>query len=111
MRLLVDEDEVLLARGGVAVPSNSTTGMLPMNWPRGAASSSAGKRSSEYAVPNALYSTSGVNTSSQRSVDELARVRHVPGAQRVEFDEVGGALRVVGQSAPQVRLESDTFPE
>src|SRR5262249_21594991 len=35
-------------------PSNSTTGMLPMNCPRGAASSSAGKRSSVYGVPNAL---------------------------------------------------------
>ena len=48
-------------------PSNSTTGMFPMNWPRGAAVSSAGKRSSVYGVPKALYSTSGVNTSSQRS--------------------------------------------
>ena len=38
-----------------------------MNCPRGAAASSAGKRSRSYAVPNALYSASGVNTSSQRS--------------------------------------------
>ena len=38
-----------------------------MNWPRGAAASSAGKRSREYGVPNAVYTASGVNTSSQRS--------------------------------------------
>ena len=34
-------------------------------------------------------------------LDELARVRHVPGAQRVQFDEVGGPVRVVGHSAPR----------
>src|SRR5205823_14112901 len=35
-------------------PSNSTTGMFPMNWPRGAAASRAGKRSSVYGVPKAV---------------------------------------------------------
>ena len=72
-----------------------------MNWPRGAASSSAGKRSSEYGVPNALYSTSGVNTSSQRSGDELARERHVAGAERVQLDEVGRAVVVLGHGGPR----------
>ena len=48
-------------------PSSSTTGMLPMNWPRGAAARSAGIRSTVYAVPKALYSASGVKTSSHLS--------------------------------------------
>src|SRR5262249_15570657 len=48
-------------------PSNSTTGMFPMNWPRGAAASSSGIRSSGYDVPKALYSASGVKTSSHLS--------------------------------------------
>src|SRR5581483_3291764 len=47
--------------------SNSTTGAFPMNWPRGAAASRAGKRSSVYGVPKAVYTASGVNTSSHRS--------------------------------------------
>ena len=49
-----------------ASPSSSTTGMFPMNCPRGAAASNAGNRSSGYGVPNAWYSASGVKTSSHR---------------------------------------------
>ena len=38
-----------------------------MNWPLGRGFEQRRERSSEYGVPNALYSTSGVNTSSHRS--------------------------------------------
>ena len=99
--LLIDEHEVLLAVA--ASPSSSTTGMFPMNC-RGCGGEQSREplervRGSERGVLGV-----GCEHIEPPALDELARIGHVPGAQRVELHEIREPLPVVSHARPRDRL-------
>ena len=71
-----------------------------MNWPRGAGGEHAGNRSRVYGAEGGV---DGVRREHVEPpvLDELARIRHVPGAELVQQHEVGDVSALVGHPLPQ----------
>src|SRR5438046_1945520 len=82
-------------------PSSSTTGMLPMNWPRGAASSNAGKRSRACVLPDEMTVEDGVPVGAHADPEVLRE--HLGRRQAATDAFVTGALPRVVEAFEHIR--------